>query len=105
MIPDTQQPAVTRALFEAFGVNEYEDIRTTSGGQSSALVFRIVVGGKPYLLKTMRKEIISDPAHEFACMKTAAAAGIAPRVLYMNLEDRVLITDFVEAKPYPDDML
>ena len=37
-------------------------------------------------------------------MQTAAEAGIAPRVWYANVEDRVLITDFVEAKPFPDDM-
>jgi thiamine kinase-like enzyme len=104
MIPDAKRPAVMRALDETFGVHEYEDIRSTSGGQSSALAFRIVVGGKPYLLKTMREEIISDPANEFACMKTASEAGIAPRIWYTSVEDRVLITDFVEAKPYPEDM-
>lgn len=105
MIPESKQLVVTRALHEAFGVSEYEDIRSTTGGQSSALAFRIVVRGKPYLLKTMRTEIISDPVQEFACMQTAAEAGIAPQVWYANAADRVLITDFVEAKPYPEDML
>ena len=37
-------------------------------------------------------------------MQTAAEAGIAPHIWYANVEDRILITDFVEAKPYPDDM-
>lgn len=105
MIPDAKRPAVTRALLEAFGVREYEEIQSTSGGQSSALVFKIIVQGKPYLLKIMREEKISDPANEFACMKAAAGVGIAPRVWYANLDDRVLITDFVEAKPYPQDMI
>lgn len=49
--------------------------------------------------------MIGNPAHEFACMQTAAGAGIAPRILYANVEDRILITDFVEAKPIPDDMV
>jgi len=104
MIPEAKRPAVMRALQETFDMTDYEDIYPMSGGQSSALVFRIVVRGKPYLLKTMREEKISDPAHEFACMKTATEAGIAPRVWHMNLEDRMLITDFVEAQPYPNDM-
>ena len=104
MIPDAKQAAVKRALHEAFGANEYEDLRPTSGGQSSALAFRILVRGKPYLLKIMRAEKISDPAQEFACMKTAAEAGIAPRVWYADAEDRVLITAFVEAKRYPANM-
>jgi thiamine kinase-like enzyme len=36
-------------------------------------------------------------------MQAAAKAGIAPRVWYANVEDRLLITDFVGAKPYPHD--
>lgn len=104
MIPDEKQAAVTRALNETFGVNQYEELRPLTGGQSSALAFRMMVGGKPYLLKLMRVEIISDPTQEFACMKSAAETGIAPKVWYANVEDRVLITDFVEAKPYPTNM-
>ena len=103
MLPEAQQPAVTRALRAAFGVNDYADIRLLSGGLSTALAFKIVVRGNPYLLKILRKEIISDPAQEFACMQTAAEAGIAPRIWYGNIEDRLLITDFVEAKPFPED--
>jgi thiamine kinase-like enzyme len=105
MIPEAKQPAVTRALHQAFGVNEYEDIRLLTGGLSTALAFKIVVRKNPYLLKIMRMEAISDPSHEFACMQTAAEAGIAPRIWYANVEDRILITDFVEAKPYPDDLV
>jgi thiamine kinase-like enzyme len=105
MIPEAKQPAVTRALSEAFGVTEFEDIHLLSGGLSSALAFTIIVENKPYLLKILRKEIISDPAHEFACMQSAAKAGIAPWIWYANVEDRVLITDFVEARPFPEDML
>jgi thiamine kinase-like enzyme len=104
MIPEMKQSAVRRALHTAFGVNEYEELRLLSGGLSSALAFKIIVRKNPYLLKILRMEIISDPAHEFACMQTAAEAGFAPRIWYANVEDRILITDFVEAKPYPDDM-
>jgi aminoglycoside phosphotransferase (APT) family kinase protein len=34
-------------------------------------------------------------------MKLAAEAGIGPRVWYTSAEDRVSITDFVEARPFP----
>ena len=51
MIPDEKQSAVTRALHEAFGANEFEGIRPLTGGLSTALVFRIVVRGTPYLLR------------------------------------------------------
>jgi hypothetical protein len=55
MIPEEKQPALRRALHEAFGVDEYEDIRPLSGGLSSATAFKIVVKGNPYLLKILRK--------------------------------------------------
>jgi hypothetical protein len=34
-------------------------------------------------------------------MKAAAEAGLAPRVWYTSVEDRISITDFVEARPFP----
>jgi hypothetical protein len=104
MIPEAKQLAVTRALVQAFGVNEYEDIHLLNGGLSSALAFKIIVKNNPYLLKILRQELISDPAVEFACMQTAAEAGIAPRIWVANVADRLLISDFVEARPFPQDM-
>jgi aminoglycoside phosphotransferase (APT) family kinase protein len=100
MIPEAKQPAVARALNEAFGVEEFEDIRRMMAGLSSALVFRIVVRGTSYLLKVvMRTDAMGDPTRLFACMKSGVQAGIAPRVWYSNIEDRIWITDFVETRP------
>ena len=97
MIPEAKQPAVAHALGEAFGVNRFEDIRLLTGGLTTALVFRIVVRGNPYLLRLiMRTDALNDPTRQFACMKIAAEAGIAPRIRYANVEDGVLITDFIE---------
>ena len=42
-----------------------------------------------------------DPTRHFTCMKAAAEAGLAPRVWYTSIEDRIAITDFVEAAPFP----
>ena len=105
MIPEVKQSAVSRALQQTFGVNQFEDIRLLTGGLSTALVFRILVRGNPYLLRLiMRTDVFGDPTVQCACMKTAAEAGIAPRVLYVSTEDRIVITDFVEAQPFPGDM-
>jgi thiamine kinase-like enzyme len=103
IIPMEKQPAVARALSEAFGVNEFEDARLLAGGLSSALAYRIVVRGKPYLLRLiMRTDAPADPTRQFTSMRIAAEAGIAPRIWYANAEDRVLITDFVEKQPFPE---
>jgi hypothetical protein len=37
MIPEAKQRAVARALTEAFGVEEFEDIRRLTAGLTSAL--------------------------------------------------------------------
>ncbi len=102
MIPEAKTAAVGRALQEAFGVNEFEDIRMLTAGLSTALVFRIVVRGCPYLLRIItRTDVMNDPTRQFASMKSAAAAGLAPRVWYTSMEDRISITDFVQAQPFP----
>jgi thiamine kinase-like enzyme len=106
MIPDARRPAVAHALRAAFGTTTYDDIRPVSGGLSAALVARIVVGGQPYLMRLIpHTGALGDPARELACMTAAADAGIAPRIWYANVDDRILITDFVDARPFPRDFL
>ncbi len=101
MIPQAKHIAVKNALQAAFGVSEYEDVRILTAGLSSALVFRIVVKGNPYLLRIItRTDDMGDPTRQFACMKMAAEAGLAPRIWYTSIEDRISITDFVEARPF-----
>jgi len=102
MIPEEKNAGVARALRETFGVTEFEDIRRMTKGLSSDLVFRIVVKGSPFLLRIMRRmDERNDPLRIFTCMKAAAEAGLAPRVLYSNTEDGIAIIDFVEAVPFP----
>jgi hypothetical protein len=101
MIPSEKSAAVARGLCEAFGVTEFEDISVLSKGRTSSLVFRIVVGGSPYLLKIMHPYGLDILTRLFACMKAAAEAGLAPHVWYSSIEDRIFITDFVKEVPFP----
>jgi hypothetical protein len=98
MIPQENRAAVSRALSEAFGVSECEEVRTLKDFASSR-VYRIVVGGSPYLLKISTRT--SDPARHYGCMRAAADAGLSPRVRYAGIEDRVSIEDWIEAAPFP----
>ena len=102
MIPENKQTAVMHALQVAFGVSEFEEIQQLTAGLSSALIFKIVVKGKSYLLRVItRTDAMADPTHYYGCMKPAADAGLAPRVWYAGTADRISITDFVDAKPFP----
>jgi len=99
MIPQEKSAAVTLGLNEAFGVPEFEDIRDLTERPGSNRAFRIVVRGSAYLLRINTRP--GDMARHFACMRAAAEAGLAPRVRYASAEDRISITDFVEAVPLP----
>ncbi|MEZ2337724.1 phosphotransferase [Mucilaginibacter sp. RCC_168] len=102
MIPETKKPAINHALQVTFGTTDLEETRELTAGLSSALVFRIIVRGKPYLLRIItRTDAMADPTLEYNCMKAAAEAGIAPKVWYANVEDRIAIIDFIDAKPFP----
>ena len=102
MIPEAKKTALSHALQTTFGVNEFEDISLLNAGLSSALVYKMVVLGTPYLLKIItRTDAMADPTNEYSCIGYAAAAGIAPKVWYTNVNDRISITDFVDAKPFP----
>jgi len=101
VIPDDKSAAVARGLRQAFGAEEFEDIRMLTKGQSGALVYRIIVGGSPYLLRIITRTQDPTLPQHFTCMKAAAEAGLAPRIWYTSIEDRISITDFVEAVPFP----
>jgi len=104
VIPTEHAPAVTRALQSAFNTDTYDEIHARAGGLSPSLVYRIVVKGRPYLLRIISKQAWGDPSKEFAAMQAASDAGIAPRIHYSSLEDRLILTDFIATRPYPADM-
>ena len=99
MIPQEKSAAVTLGLNETFGVTEFEDIRDLTERPGSNRAFRIIVRGSAYLLRINTRP--GDMRRHFTCMQAAADAGLAPRVRYANAEDRISITDFVEAVPLP----
>ena len=112
LIPNTKQQAVETALQAAFQTTTMDSITLLTGGLSSALVYKMMVAGKPYVLRlVMQTDALNDPARQYTCMQLAAAAGVAPRVYYANSEDAVSITDFVDSIPWaghfasPDDLI
>jgi Phosphotransferase enzyme family len=60
-------------------------------------VFRIIVRGSPYLLKIITRA--DDSTLHYTSMKAAAEAGLAPRVWYTDIENKISITDFVQVAP------
>jgi thiamine kinase-like enzyme len=100
LIPEAKLTAIEKALRKAFNTTTVESITPLTGGRSSALVFKIMVRGKLYLLRlVMEVDELRDPVRQYICMNIAAQAGIAPHVYYADSEDGVSITDFIETMP------
>jgi thiamine kinase-like enzyme len=78
-------------------VTEFDAIAPLYGGHTNSLVYRMVVGGAPYVLKIIVRA--EDPSRHYANMRAVAEAGLAPRVRHTDTAAKISITDFVEAKP------
>jgi hypothetical protein len=100
MIPEARRDAVRSALRAAFGARPAGRFLPVAGGVSGALIFRIEVGDRPFLLRLEPDRIAThDRQRGFACMVAAAEAGVAPTVHYADPAAGVAIMDFVSSRP------
>jgi len=98
-VPAERRDAARSALASAFGAAQVSSIQPILGG-ASALTYRVQVGGRPYALRLdVRRSPMHDPARGFACMRTAAEAGVSPPLRHADAEAGVAITDFIAARP------
>ena len=94
-IPVQRQAAALRAIREALGDGMVESFERIAGG-SEAGVFKIGVNGTPYVLRIEgAADGLRDPARQYACLKIAAEAGVAPKIFCANQEEGVAITGFI----------
>lgn len=99
-IPEIKLIAVQKALTSLFNHSEIDDIELLTGGLSSALVYRIAIENKNYLLRiVMHIDEVNDPQRQHICMRLASSENIAPHVYYSNDEDGLAISAFVQNKP------
>lgn len=99
-IPAALQAPVNLALQAVFGTTTLDAITPLRAGLSSALVLRVVVGGRPSLLRIERaaSPLLAPEAH-YAAMIAAADAGLAPAVRYTDAAHGVAIIDHIDAQP------
>ncbi|HTE49686.1 MAG TPA: phosphotransferase [Kofleriaceae bacterium] len=101
LIPEPKREPVLAALRASFDTDVIDHIEPLGGGLSAASVYRVVVVGRPYLLRLVtRVNAFNDPARHFACMTIAARAGLAPAVHYTDAAEAIAITDFIDCKPF-----
>ncbi|HVI31202.1 phosphotransferase [Phenylobacterium sp.] len=102
LIPSEKLAAVEEALLQAFGTAAPDaPPRPMIGGMSGARLFRIRVGGIPYILRLEpeRAPPFGDPVRAHACMRIAAEACLAPPVRYADAATGVVIMDLIAEQP------
>lgn len=111
LIPAAKTGAVEKALHTTFGTTTVDDATLLTGGLSTALLYKIIVDGTPYVMRlVMQADAFRDPTRHFTCMRIAADAGIAPPIRYLNVEDAISISDYIAGVPLrshftPDTLL
>jgi thiamine kinase-like enzyme len=99
VIPADKRAAVDRALVAAFGSAVIDAAVPVAGGASGAHVYRVTAHDAEYLLRIEANVGgLHDPVRQYACMRIASDAGVAPRVLYADAADAVAIMEFVHAR-------
>jgi hypothetical protein len=102
LVPATKIEGIQKAFQCAFGTLMIDDLAPLFGGRSSALVYKVTVNQKAYVMRlVLQGDALTDPRRHFVALNAAASKGIAPRVHYTNVEDAISIVDFVEHVPLP----
>lgn len=99
-IPEDRREAVLRALLAAFGATAALALERLPGGATAAMIYRVGAGGADYLMRIEGLPTqLPDVERQHACMAIAAAAGVAPPVVYTSAADGIAIGGFVHAQP------
>jgi hypothetical protein len=101
-IPLAQRETARSALAAAFGSAPIGAITPIEGGATSALLFRVESGGRPYLLRMEGEPSPLRNPHQYVSMRMAAEAGFAPRLLHVDETARVAVMEFIEQRPLRD---
>jgi hypothetical protein len=95
-IPEVQREMARAAVAAAFGSASNYTASPVLGGVSGAFVYRVDIAGHRYVLRMEGAENSLRNPHQYAAMKIAAAAGIAPRLHYIDEVAGIVVMDFVE---------
>jgi predicted Ser/Thr protein kinase len=98
-LPAAQRHSALSAVTAVLGAAAIATVRPLTGGVSGAFVFLIEADGRRYVLRIEGPEGPLRNPHQYFSMRIAAEAGIAPRLHYLDANDRVVILDFIEDRP------
>jgi hypothetical protein len=101
LVPAIQRDAVHTALTAAFGPAPITTASRVIGGASGAILLRVEVGARDYLLKIEGPEtpLLRRNPHRFAAGRRATEAGVAPALHYQDEANGIEVMDFIPSRP------
>lgn len=104
LLPEQHREPTRTALLAAADGNSRVSIAPVGGGASGALLHRVDVEGAPSLLLRIEtaRDPFRNPHRSYVCLRTAADAGIAPRVHVADPDAGIVVMDFVHQRPITD---
>jgi aminoglycoside phosphotransferase (APT) family kinase protein len=102
-IPSNRREDARSAMTAAFGRAPLKALQRVTSG-ASALIYRIEVADRPYLLRldSLQRDEVRNPERAYLCMRTAVEAGIAPALHHADPTAGVAIMDYVPERPLSD---
>jgi aminoglycoside phosphotransferase (APT) family kinase protein len=101
-IPSAQSEVAREALKSAFGTRPIQSVELVVGGITTALVLKVQVGKRSYLLRVEGEPSPLRNPHQYESMRIAAEAGVAPKIQHLDEAARVVVMDFIEPRPLRD---
>jgi hypothetical protein len=99
VIPEERRAVARTAIATAFGAAAATSVQRITQGGSGALIYRVEVHGRPYLLRLERKrDGFDEGGRGYRCMRAAAEAGIAPPLVAADAAAGFAVMEFREAR-------
>ncbi len=98
-LPTAQRDTARSAINAVLGSAAVINVRSVTGGVSGAVVLLIETSDRRFVLRIEGPASPLRNPHQYVSMRIAAEAGIAPRVHYLDVDDRVVMMDFIEDRP------
>lgn len=108
-IPHEHDEALNSVLSKVFQVSEPDLIERLLKGLSSPGLYKIEVAGKCYVVRfSNTRRSLEDRQRELHAMQVASEIGIAPKVIYADLQEGIIVMDFIATSvtnPLSDESL
>jgi Ser/Thr protein kinase RdoA (MazF antagonist) len=99
-LPAAERHTARSTISAVLGAAALASVRPVTGGVSGAFVFLVEASSRRFVLRVEGPASPLRNPHQYVSMRIAAEAGIAPRLHYLNADDRVVIMDFIEDRPF-----